>query len=41
MKNVVIVCGHPDLKASLANKTILEEIAAQCPQAEVRKLCEL
>lgn len=41
MKNVVIVCGHPDLKASVANKTILEEIAAQCPQAEVRKLCEL
>ena len=41
MKNVVIVCGHPDLKISLANKTILEEIAAQCPQVEIRKLCEL
>lgn len=41
MKNVVIVCGHPDLKTSLANKTILDEIAAKCPQAEIRKLCEL
>ena len=41
MKNVVIVCGHPDLKASLANKTILDEIAAKCPQVEIRKLSEL
>ena len=41
MKNVVIISGHPDLKNSLANKTILDEIAAQCPQVEIRKLCEL
>ena len=41
MKNVVIVCGHPDLKISVANKTILEEISAKCPQVEIRKLCEL
>ena len=41
MKNVVIISGHPDLKNSVANKTILDEIAAQCPQAEIRKLCEL
>ena len=41
MKNVVIISGHPDLKTSLANKTILDEIAAQCPQAEIRKLDEL
>lgn len=41
MKNVVIVSGHPDLKNSVANKTILDEIAAQYPQAEIRKLCEL
>ena len=41
MKNVVIISGHPDLKISLANKTILDEIAAQCPQAEIRKLDEL
>lgn len=38
MKNVVIISGHPDLNASLANKTILDEIAAQCPQVEIRKL---
>ena len=41
MKNVVIISGHPDLNASLANKTILNEIAAQCPQIEIRKLDEL
>ena len=41
MKNVVIISGHPDLKNSVANKTILDEIAAQCPQAEIRKLDEL
>jgi len=41
MKNVVIIAGHPDLKISLANKTILDEIAAQCPQVEIRKLGEL
>lgn len=41
MKNVVIISGHPDLNASLANKTILNEIAAQFPQVEIRKLCEL
>jgi NAD(P)H dehydrogenase (quinone) len=41
MKNVVIISGHPDLNISVANKTILEEIAAKCPQVEIRKLCEL
>ena len=41
MKNVVIICGHPDLKISVANKTIPDEISAQCPQIEIRKLCEL
>ena len=41
MKNVVIISGHPDLKNSLANKSILEEIAAKCPQVEIRKLDEL
>ena len=41
MKKVVIVCGHPDLKVSVANKTILDEIAARLPQAEIRKLDEL
>lgn len=41
MKNVVIVSGHPDLKNSVANKTILDEIADKCPQADIRKLDEL
>jgi len=41
MKNVVIISGHPDLKNSLSNKTILDEIATKCPQAEIRNLCEL
>ena len=41
MKNVLIICGHPDFKNSLANKTIVEEISALCPQAEIRKLDEL
>ncbi len=39
--NVVIISGHPDLKNSVANKTILDEIAKLCPQAEIRKLDEL
>lgn len=41
MKNVLIVSGHPDLKNSVANKAILEEISARLPQAEIRKLDEL
>lgn len=41
MKNVVIISGHPDLKNSVANKTILEEISARLPQIEIRKLDEL
>ena len=41
MKRIVIISGHPDLKTSVANKTILDEIAALCPQAEIRKLDEL
>lgn len=41
MKNIVIISGHPNLKNSLANKTILDEIAKKCPQVEIRKLDEL
>ena len=41
MKNVVIISGHPNLKNSVANKTILDEIAAKCPQVEIHKLDEL
>ena len=41
MKNVVIISGHPDLKNSVSNKSILDEFAKLCPQAEIRKLDEL
>ena len=41
MKNVLVVCGHPDLNTSVANKAIVEEISARLPQAEIRKLDEL
>lgn len=41
MKKVVIISGHPCLKNSCANKTILEEIAKNCPEVEIRKLDEL
>ena len=41
MKNILVISGHPDLKNSVANKTILDEIAARLPQAEIRKLDEL
>ena len=41
MKKIMIVSGHPDLKVSLANKTILDEISQKLPEAEIRKLDEL
>ena len=41
MKKVLIICGHPDYKNSLANKTILSEIEKNCPQVEIRKISEL
>ena len=41
MKKVVIISGHPDLKNSVANKTILDEISKNCPEVEIRKLDEL
>ena len=41
MKNVVIISGHPDLKNSVANKTILDELSAQLESIEIRKLDEL
>ena len=41
MKKIVIVCGHPDYKNSLANKTILDEIAKKCPEVEIRQFSEL
>ena len=41
MKNILIISGHPDLKISLSNKTILDEVAKNCPSAEIRKINEL
>lgn len=39
--NVLIVSGHPDLRQSLANCTILDEVATQLPQAQIRCLDQL
>lgn len=38
MKNILIISGHPDLKNSVANATILEEVARALPEASIRKL---
>ena len=41
MKNVLIISGHTDLAASVANKTILETLNERLPEAEIVKLDEL
>jgi len=41
MKNVLIISGHPDLNNSLANITILEEVAKSLPEVHIRRLDEL
>lgn len=38
MKNVLIVSGHPELNTSIANQTILSEVAQTLPEAEIRRL---
>nr|WP_298049618.1 hypothetical protein [uncultured Cardiobacterium sp.] len=38
MKNVLIISGHPDLSTSVANATILDEVAKALPDAEIRRL---
>ena len=38
MKNVLIVSGHPNLNASLANATILDEVARALPDVNIRRL---
>lgn len=38
MKNVLIISGHPDLKGSVANVTILEALSKALPEAEIRRL---
>ena len=39
MKTIVIA-GHPDLKHSVANAAILDELGRAFPGMTVRKLCE-
>lgn len=41
MKNILIVSGHPDLTHSVANTTVLDEMATAFPDAEIRRLNEL
>lgn len=41
MKNTLVISGHTDLSASVANKTILETIAQRLPQAEIVRLDSL
>lgn len=41
MKNVLIVSGHTNLAASVANKTILDTLYARLPEAEIVRLDEL
>ncbi len=38
MKNILIVSGHPELTHSVANATILDEVATALPDAEIRRL---
>ena len=41
MKNILVVSGHPNPSASLANKTILESLRATFPQAQFRELASI
>lgn len=41
MLKPLIISGHPDLTSSYANKTILTELKARFPQAEIRRLDSL
>ncbi|WEJ85007.1 NAD(P)H-dependent oxidoreductase [Kluyvera intermedia] len=41
MKNALIISGHPNLSDSLANATILDEVAKELPEVIIRRLDEL
>lgn len=41
MKNVLVVSGHTDLNDSVANKTVMEELAQRIPSAEFDYLDKL
>ena len=38
MQNVVIISGHPNLKNSVGNKTILEEVSKSLPIVKIHRL---
>ncbi len=38
MAHILVVSGHPDLNHSIANATILDELATALPDAEIRRL---
>ena len=38
MKNILVISGHPELNHSVANATILDEVATALPDAEIRRL---
>ncbi|EXU76875.1 NAD(P)H-dependent oxidoreductase [Erwinia papayae] len=38
MNNILIISGHPNLNQSVANSTIILELAAALPEAEIRRL---
>lgn len=41
MKNILVISGHPNLSESVGNATILDELAAKLPEAEIRRLDQL
>lgn len=41
MSNVLVVCGHTNLDISVANKTILENLKKEFPNAEIDVLSKL
>lgn len=38
MKNILVISGHPDLKASIANRTIIDELGKEVSNISVRRL---
>ena len=38
MPQVLVISGHPALSQSVANSAILEQIAKELPQAQIRRL---
>lgn len=41
MKNILVIAGHGNFDASTANNTLLDELAARYPEAEIRRLSRL